>query len=187
MEAGLALLLLAPQVPLLFMGEEWGETRPFLYFCDFHDDLADAVREGRRNEFRRFERFRSPEARAAIPDPNALSTFEASKLDWSKLAEPTHAKRLQLVKDLLAVRAQEIVPRLPAVRGSAEAAGSLIAARWTLGDGSELAVLANLGSSRQDRAGPVADDPLWAQPAQCHLEPTVPPWSVVWTLGPAER
>jgi maltooligosyltrehalose trehalohydrolase len=187
MEAGLALLLLAPQVPLLFMGEEWGETRPFLYFCDFHDALADAVREGRRNEFRRFERFRSPEARAAIPDPNALSTFEASKLDWSKLAEPTHAKRLQLVKDLLAVRAQEIVPRLPAVRGSAEAAGSLIAARWTLGDGSELAVLANLGPSWQDRAGPVADDPLWAQPALCHLEPTVPPWSVVWTLAPAER
>jgi malto-oligosyltrehalose trehalohydrolase len=184
MEAALTLLLLAPQVPLLFMGEQWGETRPFLYFCDFHDELAGAVREGRRNEFRRFERFRSPEARATIPDPNAASTFEASKLDWSKPAQPGHAGRLELVKDLLALRAREIAPRLPALRGSAEAAGTLVAARWVLTDGSRLAVVANLGPLQQDRAGPVQETPLWAQPAECHLEPVVPPWSVEWTLAP---
>jgi 1,4-alpha-glucan branching enzyme len=183
-EAALALLLLSPQVPLLFMGEQWGETRPFLYFCDFHDELADAVREGRRNEFRRFERFRSPEARATIPDPNAASTFEASKLDWSKLEQPGHAGRLALVKDLLALRAREIAPRLPALRGSAEAAGTLVAARWTLSDGSRLAVVANLGPEHQERAGLVSESPLWAQPAECHLEPAVPPWSVAWTLAP---
>jgi maltooligosyltrehalose trehalohydrolase len=187
MEAGLALLLLAPQVPLLYMGEEWGETRPFLYFCDFHDELADAVREGRRSEFGRFERFGSPEARASIPDPNAVPTFEASKLDWAKLEIPAHARRLELVRDLLALRTREIVPRLPAVQSSAEAAGSLIAARWTLNDGSQLAVLANLGPTKQERAGPVPDPVLWAQPAECHLGPTVPPWSVVWTMAPAAR
>jgi malto-oligosyltrehalose trehalohydrolase len=183
-EAALALLLLAPQVPLLFMGEQWGETRPFLYFCDFHDELADAVREGRRNEFRRFERFRSPEARATIPDPNAASTFEASKLDWSKPAQPGHAERLELVKGLLALRAREIAPRLPSLRGSAEAAGTLVAARWTLSDGSRLAVVANLGPEQQARAGLVSESPLWTQPAECHLEPAVPPWSVEWTLAP---
>ena len=185
MEAALALLLLAPQVPLLFMGEEWGETNPFLYFCDFHDELADAVREGRRNEFKRFDRFRSPEARAAIPDPNALSTFEASRLDWSKPDQPGHAERLELVKQLLALRAREIAPRLPAVDGTAEASGSLVAARWTLSDGSRLAVVANLGSSQQLRSGRVPEHPLWAQPAHCHLQPVVPPWSVAWTIEPA--
>jgi maltooligosyltrehalose trehalohydrolase len=187
MEAALALLLLAPQVPLMFMGEEWGETHPFLYFCDFHDELADAVRDGRRNEFRRFARFSSPEGRATIPDPNAAATFDASRLDWSKLDEPGHAERLRLVKDLLALRARVIVPRLPAVHGSAEAAGSLVAARWALSDGAQLAVVANLGPSQQNRAGPMPQAPLWAQPADCHREPAVPPWSVVWTILPAER
>jgi len=185
MEATLVLLLLAPQAPMLFMGEEWGETRPFLFFCDFHDALADAVREGRRNEFRRFAHFRSPEARAAIPDPNALSTFEASKIDWSKPAQPDHAGRLRLVRELLALRAREIAPRLPASRGEADASGTLIQARWTLSDGSELAVMANLGPTRHDRDSPVSDTALWSQPARCHLEETVPPWSVAWTIAPA--
>ena len=66
-----ALLLLAPQVPLLFMGEEWGAEEPFLFFCDFHDELADAVREGRRREFAHFPEFANAAARARIPDPNA--------------------------------------------------------------------------------------------------------------------
>jgi malto-oligosyltrehalose trehalohydrolase len=187
MEAALSLLLLAPQVPLLFMGEEWGETNPFLYFCDFHDELADAVREGRRNEFKRFERFRSPEARATIPDPNALSTFEASRLDWSKADKPGHAERLRLVKELLALRAREIAPRLPAVDGSAEASGSLVTARWMLRDGSRLAVVANLGSARQEHSGTPPEAPLWAQPAGCHAEGAMPPCSVVWTIEPAGR
>ncbi len=185
MEAALAILLLGPQVPMLFMGEEWGETRPFLYFCDFHDELADAVREGRRNEFGRFERFRSPQGRASIPDPNALSTFEASKLDWSKPESPDHARRLRLVKDLLELRARDIAPRLPALRGSAEAAGRLVSARWTLSDGSDLAVIANLGPKPQDWPAALPDRPLWSQPSDCHAEPTAPPWSVVWTLTPA--
>jgi maltooligosyltrehalose trehalohydrolase len=187
MEAALALLLLAPQTPMLFMGEEWGETNPFQYFCDFHDKLADAVREGRRSEFRRFARFSSAEARETIPDPNARKTFESSRLDWSKLETREHAERLKLVKDLLALRARMIVPRLPAIHGTAEAAGSLVAARWTLSDGSQLAVVTNLGSKPQDRAGPLPDAPLWAQPPNCHLKPAVPPWSVVWTIEPAER
>ncbi len=77
-----AILLLSPHVPLLFMGEEYGETRPFLFFTDFHGELADAVREGRRREFAGFEAF-SGEL-APIPDPNAWDTFAASRLDWSE-------------------------------------------------------------------------------------------------------
>ncbi len=51
------MLLLSPHIPLLFMGEEFGETRPFLFFTDFHGDLAEAVREGRRSEFAGFAAF----------------------------------------------------------------------------------------------------------------------------------
>jgi maltooligosyltrehalose trehalohydrolase len=79
-----AALLLSPHIPMLFMGEEFNASSPFLFFCDFHDELADAVREGRRNEFGRFEKFRDPAVRASIPDPNALRTFERSRLIWSE-------------------------------------------------------------------------------------------------------
>ncbi|MGE5767337.1 MAG: malto-oligosyltrehalose trehalohydrolase, partial [Bacteroidota bacterium] len=74
-EALTAILLLSPQIPLLFMGEDWGETHPFAFFTDFHGELADAVREGRRREFRRFPAFADPAARERIPDPNAENTF----------------------------------------------------------------------------------------------------------------
>jgi maltooligosyltrehalose trehalohydrolase len=79
LRAAMGLLLLSPQIPMLFMGEEDGSTSPFLFFTDFHDDLADAVREGRRREFAKFPAFADPKARQAIPDPNARATFEASR------------------------------------------------------------------------------------------------------------
>src|SRR5690606_29849564 len=75
LRAATALLLLSPMIPLLFMGEEWGAREPFLFFTDHHGELADAVREGRRNEFAEFAEFADEETRARIPDPNAIETF----------------------------------------------------------------------------------------------------------------
>jgi malto-oligosyltrehalose trehalohydrolase len=144
-----ALLLLSPNIPLLFMGEEWGETRPFQFFCDFRGELADAVREGRRREFARWPQFADPELREKIPDPNDPATFERSKLDWSAHASAAGARRLKFMRQLLELRAREIVPRLAGIRGkSAEVkvhGRRGIEARWRLGDGSRLHVLANLG------------------------------------------
>ena len=80
------MLLLSPQIPLLFMGEEWGETNPFGFFTDFDGELAKAVREGRRREFAKWPHFASEEHSALIADPNAESTFEESRLDWRKIA-----------------------------------------------------------------------------------------------------
>ncbi|MHB8760640.1 MAG: malto-oligosyltrehalose trehalohydrolase, partial [Thiobacillus sp.] len=80
--AAAAILLLAPSVPMLFMGEEFGAKTPFQFFCDFGGELRDAVTQGRRREFRKFARFADPGAQAAIPDPNRSETFLASKLDW---------------------------------------------------------------------------------------------------------
>src|ERR687891_2194918 len=99
------------------MGEEWGETRPFYYFTDFRGELGRAVREGRRNEFRRWRSFQDEARRKLIPDPNAESTFQASKLDWRKISEPLSAERLDRVGRLLDIRRREIVPRLKGARG----------------------------------------------------------------------
>lgn len=112
-------LLLSPEIPLIFMGEEWGSRSPFQYFCDFDGDLADAVREGRRREFSRFEAFR--DGTLDIPDPLDLATFEASRLDWDALVIPEHRATLERWRSLLAVRGREITPLLASGSTSAEA------------------------------------------------------------------
>ncbi|MGH7804812.1 MAG: malto-oligosyltrehalose trehalohydrolase, partial [Candidatus Binatia bacterium] len=93
------LSLLSPYVPLLFMGEEWGETAPFLYFTSHGDpELALAVRRGRSEEFRRFD---WPDE---VPDPQAEETFVRSRPDWAKRESAEHARTLALHRDLLALR-----------------------------------------------------------------------------------
>ena len=93
---------LCPQVPMLFMGEEWASARPFNFFCDFSGDLGAAVAKGRLAEFARFPQFADPSVRARIPDPQASSTFESSKLDWSELDRKEHQGRPRLVSAALA-------------------------------------------------------------------------------------
>ena len=97
-----ALLLLSPYVPLLFMGEEYGETNPFLYFVSHGDpDLTRAVREGRRREFESFG------WGDEVPDPASEETFLRSKLDRTRMREPRHAQLLALHRALLALRGEE--------------------------------------------------------------------------------
>jgi len=143
LRAATALLLLCPQIPLLFMGEEEGSRSPFLFFTDFHDDLADAVREGRRREFARFSAFADEEARRRIPDPNALETFEASRPVPGEDAEEWRS----LYGSLLALRHERIVPRLVGTTGKgAEVLGEgAVCAEWRMGDGTELTIAINIG------------------------------------------
>ncbi len=154
--AGLAVMLLSPPPPLLFMGEEWGSRRPFLFFCDLGDDLKDAVRDGRRREFARFPEFADPHARARIPDPTAPETFLRSKLDWSEAAEPEHAEMRAFTRRLLHLRQRALVPRLRGMRGGSGrvlgTAGAALAVAWILGDGSRLTVIANLSADAADPA-----------------------------------
>src|SRR5262249_29847139 len=112
LRALLACVLLAPAVPMLFMGEEFAASTPFLYFCDFHGELARAVREGRRSEFARFAAFADPAAREAIADPNDEATFVRSRLDWGERASAPHRAWLALYGTLLALRHEHLVPRL---------------------------------------------------------------------------
>jgi maltooligosyltrehalose trehalohydrolase len=127
-----ALLLTAPFVPLLFQGEEWGASTPFLYFTDHEDPvLGRAVSEGRRHEFAHFGW--DP---AAVPDPQEPSTFERSVLRWDEVAEPRHADLLAWYRSLIALRkAHADLTTAPAGSPSVtydERAGWLVVRRGTI-------------------------------------------------------
>ena len=143
LRAATALLLLGPQIPLLFMGDEQGSESPFLFFTDFHDELADAVREGRRKEFAKFAAFADPEARKAIPDPNAHETFHRSHAHPG----PDAMAWQDLYATLLKIRHEAIIPRLRGTTAiGAEAIGEgAVVARWQMGDEAVLTIALNLG------------------------------------------
>ncbi len=145
LRAATLLLLLAPQIPLIFMGDTVGSRTPFLFFTDFHDELADAVREGRRCEFAGDPAFDAPEERERIPDPNALATFERSRVADG----PDAGAWTALFRELLAIRHAEIVPRLKGARSAgAEAIGDrAVVARWRMADGALLTIAINLGDA----------------------------------------
>jgi maltooligosyltrehalose trehalohydrolase len=98
------LFLLAPETPLLFMGQEWAASSPFQYFTDHDEELGRLVREGRRHEFRNFRAFADASGRKRIPDPQADRTFEASRLPWVEIDEPSHARVLSLYRETLRLR-----------------------------------------------------------------------------------
>jgi len=144
LEAAIALQLLCPQIPLIFMGEEIASRTPYQFFTDHHGDLADAVREGRRKEFASFPSFSDPARREAIPDPNAKETFGRSR----PAPDPEHSgARHEFYRRLLAARRVHIVPRLKGARAiRSEAIGpAAISAQWRLGD-VLLTIVSNLGA-----------------------------------------
>jgi len=176
-EAALAITLLAPMVPMLFMGEEWGSKAPFPFFCDFQGDLAEAVRNGRRKEFAGAYAKHGDE----IPDPLDPLTFQSAMLDWQSLDEQAGRKRLALVQSLLAIRRREIVPRLAGTTfGGAHAKDSdLLTADWRMGDGATLRLLANLSAGEIAREqSETTGTPIWGD----STSGLVPPWSVFWRL-----
>ncbi|SFU44908.1 malto-oligosyltrehalose trehalohydrolase [Halomonas korlensis] len=149
--AATVVLLLSPMVPLLFMGEEWGSTRPFLFFTDHRDALAEAVRQGRRAEFADFSAFRDEAVRETIPDPNAPQTFTDSIPDFDARETPAHAAWLAHYRALLTLRRHEIVPRLKGKGAKALGAEVLgekaVVARWRMNDASHLVIALNLGDT----------------------------------------
>jgi malto-oligosyltrehalose trehalohydrolase len=175
-QAALAITLLAPMIPMLFMGEEWGSTASFPFFCDFEGDLADAVRKGRRKEFAgAYAKYGNE-----IPDPLDEATFRSAVPDWNGRDLPKANRRLTLVRDLLAIRRREIVPRLAGAKfgdASAEDNG-LLSAHWRMGDGASLRLLANL-SDQAHKMGELSGTEIWGGDAG----DSIPPWSVFWHIG----
>ena len=170
--------LLAPQIPMLFMGEEWGATQPFLFFCDHKGDLAKAVRKGRGAEFSRFPEFADPDRVAKIPDPCAGSTFLASKLDWN-LVDAAH---LAYCRELLKIRRERVQPFLPSIRQGGEPlviGEQAVRVTWRAED-RRLVLDANLSAS------PVAFPETDARPFWSCGETgaSFAPWTVRWGVTP---
>lgn len=187
LKAVIEILLLAPQPPLLFMGEEFGASTPFLFFCDFAGDLAAAVTNGRRDEFARFSKFSSPDVRERIPDPNAESTFLKSKLDWQSLQGRVHTEWLQLYRELLAVRQSKVVPHLAGTAvtrcDTSRGAKRWLSVDWIFKDGTTLELHANLGDEPLTISLQNPGTPFYTtspQAAANFREGSLPPWSVIW-------
>lgn len=180
--AALAVLLLAPAPPLLFMGEEWGTRQPFLFFCDFEPGLAPKVTAGRRAEFARFPRFRDEAARTLIPDPSAPATFAASRLDWGECERG--AACLARYRQLLALRRTEIIPRLAGIReggNSRRFQRHGLAVDWQLGDGTLLHLVCNLSDRALADVVPPRGRLIYATHPSSDSG-ACPPWSVAWWL-----
>lgn len=184
LRAAVAVLLLAPSPPLLFMGEEWAAATPFLFFCDFGPELAQLVTEGRRREFAGFPEFADPDARETIPDPSAATTFERCVLRWDERAIEPHRSMLEFYRSLLALRKAEIVPRIAAVNARdasfTEHGDTGIEATWRI-TGGTLRLEANLAA---EPCGGFAVTPagrcLFGPPA--FVDGVAPAWSVRWSI-----
>jgi maltooligosyltrehalose trehalohydrolase len=183
LHAIIAIYLLAPQIPMLFMGEEFGASTPFPFFCDFQGELADAVRDGRRTEFARFPEFEDPEKRKRIPDPLARRTFESAKLNWAESAEPARVKMVHLYRQLIEIRRREIVPRLKeSLKGGRfDVMGDMaVRINWQLA-GATLTLDANLKGETSPLLEAIQGRPIWgARPSNEELGP----WEVIFAIGP---
>ncbi|MDX3894185.1 malto-oligosyltrehalose trehalohydrolase [Pusillimonas sp.] len=170
LQAAVALQLLTPQIPLLFMGEEQGAETPFLYFTShLQPELARAVRDGRRKEFAGFPAFADADALQTIPDPNDPDTWAGSHL-VSDDAEAQAWRRWY--EQLLALRREHVAPRLRGARSlGARAVGTeAVHAAWEMGDGARLTIFSNLGE----------------QPVECPELSDLPPDSVFFR-GPGDE
>ena len=185
-----ALLLASPKVPMLFMGEEWGAKTPFLFFCDFAGELADAVREGRRGEFAKFKAFADPALRERIPDPLDPATMIASRLDRRDLDKPEHATWRAMIKELLDLRRDEIVPGLTGMAPDARTrrfGGRGFSIAWQLADGRTLELQANLGSTPLDGMPKPEGRVVWHSAGTDPASRSRPPWSVVVAIEAARE
>ncbi len=180
-------LLLSPQIPMLWMGEEWSATAPFLFFVDFAPDeeLNKAVREGRRKEFKSFAAFADDTSQ--IPDPTAERTFLDSRIDWAEAERAPHRSVWADTRNLLQIRHQTVVPLTKTRYLGAEASlprPDAVDCTWRY-EGGRLRFVANFG----DEPLTIKRDGLqliWCNGADC--DPThdtfdIPSWTGIFLTG----
>lgn len=145
-KAAYALVLLSPMIPMIFMGEEWGCTTPFYFFCDFRGKLGNAVKEGRFREFEKFSSFKDHSERSKIPDPNALQTYENSRPDRSMRDTPEGQAWLELTTKCLELRKKYVSPFLSHIQTAQVDIRGLgcIWVKWCLTDQSNIVLVINI-------------------------------------------
>lgn len=182
--AASAVYLLLPQIPMIFMGEEWNAREPFTFFCDFSGELAKAIRDGRRREFAAFPAFRERHGNRQIPDPDDVRTFAAAKLDWSAVEHGEGVAWCDRYRRLLEIRRREIVPRIPHIRSGQTRAVRLgqatVRVTWRLGADEELELFANLSPNAVKGVDVPKGEVLWVENAT--LDALGASWSVCWSI-----
>jgi 1,4-alpha-glucan branching enzyme len=178
--------LLLPQIPMLFMGEEWASSQPFPFFCDFDGELGDKIRQGRREEFASFPEFKDPEQRDRIPDPLAHQTFLSAKLDWQQAKQSVHEEWTQWYQRILSVRKEAIVPllkRIGGFGGSYHVLGNgAVVVCWTVEEGKVLSLAANLSNDPTTNYPNLTGNVLWHEGPE-PAENMMRPWSVRWFIS----
>jgi maltooligosyltrehalose trehalohydrolase len=182
-----AVYLLSPQIPMLFMGEEWASETPFPFFSDVPAELRDVVRKGRQEELKHTPEHddpTKPDVEAAV-DPTIPKTFKSAKLDWERLSETKAEQWLAHYRSLIDVRRMEIVPRLPGIKGFAathEVLGpKAVLVTWQMGDGSRLRLYANLDDDAQADVPPLEGRRVFLHGFV--EEGRLGPWTVLWTVS----
>lgn len=176
-------LLLSPQIPMLWMGEEWSATAPFLFFVDFAPDeeLNKAVREGRRREFKSFAAF--ADDTSVIPDPTERKTFEDSKIDWTEAEREPHRSIWADTRNLIQIRQQTVVPLLKSGFRGAKAtvpAPGVVDCTWRFEAGT-LRFVANVGSDEFSVSGE-GGQVIWASGLSREAL-QLPPWTGMFLIG----
>lgn len=178
-----AINLLSPHIPLLFMGEEWAASTPFMFFSDVGEDLAEEIRASRREELSRYPGVQEN----SLPDPMSADAFHRSKLDWAEARRPDHAAVLDHYRELIALRRSKIIPRLAGMEGCSGRYRTLskkaVEVTWRLGDGSQLTLTANLGPEPLDGNEIFASGHLWPE-GTLDIE-TLGAWTALFHLTPA--
>ncbi|MFS8054921.1 malto-oligosyltrehalose trehalohydrolase [Rhizobium sp. BR 317] len=177
MKAIAAIYLLSPQIPMLFMGEEWGAATPFPFFCDFDEDLNSKVRLGRKAELSRLPGFDAEDA----PDPTCEATFRSAKLRWD---EAEQGKALNAYYErLITLRHEKIVPLLKHAKGHSavyDKGGPLVRVTWRLGQAT-LSLVANLSDEAIAAAIPPEAQTLLVSGSISSGQ--IGPWTVAWGLS----
>lgn len=183
----IALTLLAPSPPLLFMGEEFAARTPFYFFCNFSEPLASQVTDGRKREFEKFNQFNSPQNHHKIPDPNAEATFSASKLAWQQTWDKENHAFLSFYKKLLELRCRQIVPCLDTMeRGRATFAvlgEQSLQAWWPLADKERLTLIFNFAGQAVTTAPYAPHTVIYqesSEAAATWLPTEIPAKSIIW-------
>jgi malto-oligosyltrehalose trehalohydrolase len=179
LKAVAAVYLLAPQLPMLFMGEEWGASEPFPFFCDFNEDLNEKVRVGRREELSRLPGFDADD----LPDPTARETFESAKLDWAIRSGAQAEELLGFYRTVLSLRRERIVPLISEAAGGTgrfELDGEGLLVEWRLKD-KRLQLQANLTDTARRVPQPASGEVIFRLGRIDAGEAA--PWSLVWSLA----
>ncbi len=185
-KAVMAVLLLVPQTPMIFMGDEFAATTPFPYFCDFYGELGPAVSKGRR-EFLQNLHHASDEELAKAPDPQAESTFVSAKLKWDELEDAAHSDWLPWYANILRVRLEKIAPLISRLGGRCGLPRVLgpnaFEVSWTLKDARVLRLGANLRpfSWNGFTAPAEGTETIWVE-GSVWSATELGPYSVRWTL-----